>query len=171
MIKDLIINAVTAGIDVSISEESDMITIKWNSSCAHAVAAVIEASLTEDYAVDTFDNAKGLAVLTTKRAIIQRHEDRTVSVKEVLKLQASGVVDPCVYCGESTAFGAGRFVNRIPADRQCYSSGAGVDGYACNECMTPPFCEECGVNPPNDDHFRCEQCEETHRLEEDMADA
>ncbi|MHA1962590.1 MAG: hypothetical protein ACW99U_20550, partial [Candidatus Thorarchaeota archaeon] len=98
MIKDLIINAVTAGIDVSISEESDMITIKWNSSCAHAVAAVIEASLTEDYAVDTFDNAKGLAVLTTKRAIIQRHEDRTVSVKEVLKLQASGVVDPCVYC-------------------------------------------------------------------------
>ena len=34
--------------------------------------------------------------------------------------------DPCVHCGKSTAFGSGRFVDRIGYD----------EGWACAECMT-----------------------------------
>lgn len=49
--------------------------------------------------------------------------------------------DPCIYCGESTAFGAhradgsiiGKFVNRIPVD----------DGWGCAECSGFE-CDECG---------------------------
>jgi hypothetical protein len=37
---------------------------------------------------------------------------------------SSGVIDPCYYCGESTAFGFGRFVNRLPVE----------DGWGCAEC-------------------------------------
>ncbi len=36
------------------------------------------------------------------------------------------VIDPCTHCGKSTAFGSGRFVDRIGYD----------DGWACAECMT-----------------------------------
>lgn len=45
------------------------------------------------------------------------------------------VQDPCVYCGRSTAFGAGfgLFVNRIPVD----------DGWGCAECSGFE-CDECG---------------------------
>ena len=51
------------------------------------------------------------------------------------------VVDGCVHCGESTAFGAtradgsavGKFVNRIPVD----------DGWGCAECSGFE-CDECG---------------------------
>ena len=51
------------------------------------------------------------------------------------------VLDPCVYCGESTAFGSGRFVNRTPADADGDSSYSGKyeDGYACSDCL----CYEC----------------------------
>lgn len=42
------------------------------------------------------------------------------------------MTDPCVYCGESTAFGFGRFVNRIPVD----------DGWGCAEC-SGFACVEC----------------------------
>jgi len=49
---------------------------------------------------------------------------------------------PCVSCGHDTAYGSGRFVNRIPAD----------GGYICEECAeeiayrTPAghVCRECG---------------------------
>ena len=37
----------------------------------------------------------------------------------------SNSIDPCVHCGDSTAFGFGKFVNRIGYD----------DGWACAECM------------------------------------
>lgn len=45
------------------------------------------------------------------------------------------VVDPCVYCGRSTAFGSGNglFVNRIGVD----------DGWGCAECAGYE-CDECG---------------------------
>ena len=42
-------------------------------------------------------------------------------------------IEPCVHCKESTAFGQGKFVNRIPSD----------DGYACAECAGFE-CDECG---------------------------
>lgn len=42
------------------------------------------------------------------------------------------MIDPCVYCGESTAFGFGKFVNRLPVD----------DGWGCAEC-SGFNCDEC----------------------------
>jgi hypothetical protein len=51
------------------------------------------------------------------------------------------VKDPCIWCGESTAFGLGRFVNRIPADRD--DEEATIDGWACAECAGYE-CAECG---------------------------
>lgn len=36
--------------------------------------------------------------------------------------------DKCIDCMQSTAWGSGRFVNRIPADNGVY------DGYLCHEC-------------------------------------
>lgn len=48
----------------------------------------------------------------------------------------SEVVDPCIECGNSTAFGSGRFVNRIPADN------GEVDGWMCAECQAVG-CDEC----------------------------
>ncbi len=41
--------------------------------------------------------------------------------------------DPCELCGESTAPGSGRWVNRLGYD----------DGWACAECMALD-CERCG---------------------------
>ena len=37
------------------------------------------------------------------------------------------VKDPCIWCEQSTAFGSGRFVNRIPADRD--DEEATIDGW------------------------------------------
>lgn len=59
-------------------------------------------------------------------------------------------IDPCIYCGESTAFGAtrpdgtliGKFVNRIGADR-IDEQDEYLDGYACAECAGFE-CNECG---------------------------
>lgn len=42
------------------------------------------------------------------------------------------VIDPCTYCGDSTAFGYGKFVNRLPVD----------DGWGCAEC-SGFMCDEC----------------------------
>lgn len=53
------------------------------------------------------------------------------------------MIDNCIYCGMSTAFGSGRFVNRIPADRELYETGEYLDGYACAECAGYE-CDECG---------------------------
>ena len=61
----------------------------------------------------------------------------------------------CVYCGESTLFGSGRFVNRIPVD----------DGYGCAACSGMPcdYCEEQipvdeDVSGPGDAGFYHEDC-------------
>jgi hypothetical protein len=43
------------------------------------------------------------------------------------------VIDDCVHCGESTAFGSGRFVNRVGAN----------DGWSCSECLRVD-CDRCG---------------------------
>lgn len=57
-------------------------------------------------------------------------------------MTVSSTFDPCIYCGDPTAFGAvredgslvGKFINRIPAD---------LDGFACGECAGFE-CDECG---------------------------
>ena len=58
--------------------------------------------------------------------------------------------DPCIYCGDPTAFGStykdgslvGKFVNRIPADTEDEETGEYKDGYACAECAGFG-CDEC----------------------------
>jgi len=64
----------------------------------------------------------------------------------------SDIGNRCVHCGEDTAFGSGRFVNRIPADADyeaqddkgniIFAEGEYRDGYACAECMALP-CDRC----------------------------
>jgi len=52
------------------------------------------------------------------------------------------VVDPCVFCGVSTAPGSGNFVNRTGADntwRLLDGTELYLDGWQCPECQ----CEEC----------------------------
>lgn len=54
------------------------------------------------------------------------------------------ILDPCVYCGKSTAFGSGRFVNRLSVD----------DGWGCAECSG----------------FACDKCDQQIYLDEDVTD-
>lgn len=62
---------------------------------------------------------------------------------EVLgSLNMDVVIDPCVECGQSTMFGSGRYVNRLPFD----------DGYKCIECLGSVFeCDRCGKDIPFDE--------------------
>ena len=48
-------------------------------------------------------------------------------------------LDACIYCGESTAFGSGRFVNRVGA-----IDSFGDDGWSCAECLCFD-CDRCGL--------------------------
>lgn len=59
------------------------------------------------------------------------------------------VIDPCVYCGESTSFGSGRFVNRIGVD----------DGWGCAECSGYE-CDECEQQIYIDCEIRVEYTDE-----------
>ena len=52
--------------------------------------------------------------------------------------------DPCVYCGERTCFGSGRFVNRLGVD----------DGWGCAECSG----------------YECDKCDKQIYLDEDITD-
>jgi hypothetical protein len=64
----------------------------------------------------------------------------------------TNIFDPCIYCGDFTAFGSvredgtliGKFVNRIPADREDEETGEYKDGYACAECAGFE-CDECAT--------------------------
>lgn len=61
----------------------------------------------------------------------------------------SAVVDPCVECGETTVFGSGRFVNRIPAEREGPDGGSLV-GFLCPDCLAE-HCDVCkGVEDRDD---------------------
>ena len=74
----------------------------------------------------------------------------------------SDIGNRCVHCGEDTAFGSGRFVNRIPADADyeaqddkgniIFAEGEYRDGYSCAECMARP----------------CDRCDELIPLDEDI---
>ena len=74
----------------------------------------------------------------------------------------SDIGNRCVYCGEDTSFGSGRFVNRIPADADCeitdskgkiiFADGEYRDGYACPPCMA----------------IECDRCDEVIYIDEDL---
>lgn len=62
--------------------------------------------------------------------------------------------DRCVHCGEDTALGSGRFVNRIPSGTDCeiidengkiiFAGGEYREGYQCVECQSLE-CDRCGM--------------------------
>ena len=58
--------------------------------------------------------------------------------KKLDPLVVGNIGDYCVECLQSTAFGSGRFVNRIPADRDIEDEEGNHlgnrDGYLCPEC-------------------------------------
>lgn len=45
----------------------------------------------------------------------------------------------CVNCGEDTAAGSGRYINRVPAESDT------AIGYLCAECQAIP-CDRCGTD-------------------------
>ena len=53
------------------------------------------------------------------------------------------VIDPCIECGHSTAFGSGRFVNRVPGDTEEGYGGVYRTGFICAACLSEQ-CEVCG---------------------------
>ena len=77
------------------------------------------------------------------------------------------IIDPCIHCGKSTAFGSGRFVNRIPADADyeskdedgnvVYKDGEYRDGYSCPHCAGPD-CSRCDKSIYIDEDITPEQC-------------
>ena len=74
------------------------------------------------------------------------------------------VKDPCIWCGESTAFGSGRFVNRIPSDRDDEEST--LDGWACAECAGYE-CDECGEQIYVDEEIRVDHLDQYGNYHED----
>jgi hypothetical protein len=58
----------------------------------------------------------------------------------------------CVFCGEDTSFGSGRFVNRLGADTYDEEKKEYRDGYACAECMAT----------------ECDRCDKSIALDEDV---
>ena len=41
----------------------------------------------------------------------------------------------CVDCNMDTSMGSGRYVNRIPADRQDNANSPRIEGYLCVDCQ------------------------------------
>jgi len=77
--------------------------------------------------------------------------------------------DQCTACGESTAFGSGRYVNRVPSGTEFFN------GYMCAECMEPDeedmcICESCegceGLRDFDREDTMCAWCGEGHADEE-----
>ena len=76
--------------------------------------------------------------------------------KKLDPLVVGDIGDYCVDCLQSTAFGTGRFVNRIPADRDVEDEEGnylGVrDGWLCPEC----------------NFWECDRCDEKIYCDEDI---
>jgi hypothetical protein len=120
---------------------------------AHAAArAVIDATIRMNLApvgdrdaTGDKDNAEwcfrqrllllGEAVVLADNA---RKAEATAAVVDHVGEPTELVVDPCCYCGESTACGNGKFVNRIPSDG---GDANGPDVWACEACTSPDLDE------------------------------
>ena len=86
--------------------------------------------------------------------------------------------DRCYECGESTLFGSGRFVNRIPGDSEIETNTGKivrVEGYFCPVCQIAD-CEHCNgmqthaqaleATKNNETGFFCDDCR--NELEEEL---
>ena len=113
------------------------------------------------YMTDTDYNYPGVATYVASEGPIKLID--SVGSSEDCHFDNKGnlIVDPCIYCNKSTAFGSGLFVDRIPANRLCEDTNRLIEGYECAVCGTPELCIECEQKPPQDvHHFRCDTCEE-----------
>ena len=76
--------------------------------------------------------------------------------KKLDPLVVGDIGDYCVECLQSTAFGTGRFVNRIPADRDVEDEEGNYlgrrDGYLCTECNFTE-CDRCNEKIYCDEDF------------------
>ena len=76
--------------------------------------------------------------------------------KKLDPLVVGAIGDYCVECLQSTAFGTGRFVNRIPADRDVEDEKGNYlgrrDGYLCPECNFTE-CDRCNEKIYCDEDF------------------
>ena len=74
--------------------------------------------------------------------------------KKLDPLVTGDIGDYCVDCLQSTAFGSGRFVNRLPCDRDVYDGDKYIgnrDGWLCSDC----------------NWFECDRCDEKIYNDED----
>ena len=67
---------------------------------------------------------------------------------DVIEGLLEGTLDQCVHCGHSTAFGSGRYVNRIPVD----------DGWGCAACSGFE-CDRCAKQIYLDADVTADQCD------------
>ena len=76
--------------------------------------------------------------------------------KKLDPLVVGDIGDYCVDCLQSTAFGTGRFVNRIPADRDVEDEKGNYlgrrDGWLCPECNFTE-CDRCNEKIYCDEDF------------------
>ena len=78
-------------------------------------------------------------------------------------MTARDIGDRCVFCGEDTSAGSGRWANRIPADCDTestakdgtviFADGDHRDGWACAECMA----------------WECDRCDQKIGCDEDIS--
>ena len=90
---------------------------------------------------------------------IRRHLNQKMTnfqCKKLDPLVVGDIGDYCVNCLQSTAFGSGRFVDRLPADRDVEDEEGthlGVrNGYLCSEC----------------NFWECDRCDEKIYCDEDI---
>jgi len=67
-------------------------------------------------------------------AVCPTHDEDLYKVETYEAEKPVEVIDPCWYCGHSTAFGSGRFVNRLPVETGW--GCAECSGFNCDECDT-----------------------------------
>jgi hypothetical protein len=57
-------------------------------------------------------------------------------MRNLVVVEVINIGDKCVECGEDTAFGTGKFINRIPAEVQESADHDRIDGYMCGDCVS-----------------------------------
>ena len=86
-------------------------------------------------------------------------------IEDYRSKQAAKLSEDCIECGHSTAFGSGRFVNRLPADN------GERDGWLCPECRAET-CETCGEEvieyTGRHGFLQCDECADNLDFAESM---
>ena len=69
----------------------------------------------------------------------------------------------CVDCNMDTSMGSGRYVNRIPADRQDNSNSPRIEGYLCADCQAIEcdICHKSTIDYELNGNVICMECIES----------